>query len=347
MSETKDNSDNTLRKGAPAATPAAPGGSTSGSGRKPLSLTTTRTVESGHVRQSFSHGRSKAVVVEKKKTFKIAKPGDAEAAAAAAAAQKKESVAEEAARSGLSVAEVEKRRKMLDAARERDLADAEIREAEAARRAAEAEAAAAQRKAEAAAAGIPEQPDADAQPAAPAAPSAASAVAAAAPSSAPAPRPTAAPYARPSSSSPQGRPPQRGGPAAPAGRAPAPGAAPLPGGRTGNELRPAARRGAETEKEMLARRTARGADAQGGADDELRVVKKGGIKILVKAPSKPPEEKERIKLTINNAFTNEQRERSMASLRRKQEKQRMKAMGVQAAREKVMREVIVPEAITI
>src|SRR5262245_52621537 len=48
--------------------------------RKPLSLK--RTVESGHVRQSFSHGRSKSVVVEKKKKRTISTPGDADAQAA-------------------------------------------------------------------------------------------------------------------------------------------------------------------------------------------------------------------------------------------------------------------------
>ncbi|MBX9864664.1 MAG: IF-2-associated domain-containing protein, partial [Hyphomicrobium sp.] len=61
MSETKDTADKTLA-----------------GGRKPLSLQ--RTVESGHVRQSFSHGRSKSVVVEKRKTRKLAAPGGAEPA---------------------------------------------------------------------------------------------------------------------------------------------------------------------------------------------------------------------------------------------------------------------------
>ncbi len=49
MSETNDTADKTLR-----------------TERKPLSLK--RTVESGHVRQSFSHGRSKSVVVEKRRS---------------------------------------------------------------------------------------------------------------------------------------------------------------------------------------------------------------------------------------------------------------------------------------
>ena len=48
-----------------------------GGARKPLSLQ--RTVESGHLRQNFSHGRSKSVVVEKRRTRKLAGPGEAEA----------------------------------------------------------------------------------------------------------------------------------------------------------------------------------------------------------------------------------------------------------------------------
>jgi translation initiation factor IF-2 len=50
MTETKETTEKTLRGAAP---------------RKPMSLK--RTVESGHVRQNFSHGCSKSVVVEKKK----------------------------------------------------------------------------------------------------------------------------------------------------------------------------------------------------------------------------------------------------------------------------------------
>jgi translation initiation factor IF-2 len=83
-------------------------------------------------------------------------------------------------------------------------------------------------------------------------------------------------------------------------------------------------------------------------DDDVHVKKKGGIKILVKAPVKAPDEKkERVKLTINNAFDDQQRERSLASLKRKRERERLKAMGGAQAREKILREVILPEAITI
>src|SRR5690606_1889740 len=49
MSESKETTDKTVLTGT----------------RKPLSLK--RTVESGHVQQKFSHGRSKSVVVEKKR----------------------------------------------------------------------------------------------------------------------------------------------------------------------------------------------------------------------------------------------------------------------------------------
>ena len=50
--------------------------------RKPLSLK--RTVESGHVQQKFSHGRSKSVVVEKKKKRTLAGPEAEESPAQAA-----------------------------------------------------------------------------------------------------------------------------------------------------------------------------------------------------------------------------------------------------------------------
>ncbi|MET1047745.1 MAG: translation initiation factor IF-2 associated domain-containing protein, partial [Hyphomicrobium sp.] len=64
MTDSNDQTDKTIRVGA----------------RKPLSLQ--RTVESGHVRQNFSHGRSKSVVVEKKKTRKLGNEGEVAAAPA-------------------------------------------------------------------------------------------------------------------------------------------------------------------------------------------------------------------------------------------------------------------------
>src|SRR3954471_19928568 len=82
MTETKETTEKTLRGDAP---------------RKPLSLK--RTVESGHVRQNFSHGRSKSVVVEKKKKRTIAGPG-AEGADAVAQAEADRLLAEVMQRPG-------------------------------------------------------------------------------------------------------------------------------------------------------------------------------------------------------------------------------------------------------
>ena len=57
--------------------------------------------------------------------------------------------------------------------------------------------------------------------------------------------------------------------------------------------------------------------------------------------------RERGKLTINNALDEQQRERSLASLKRKREREKLKAMGIQQPRDKIVREVVIPEAITI
>ena len=51
-----------------------------GEGKRGKTLSLKRTVESGQVRQSFSHGRSKAVLVEKRRK-RIVKPGQEETAA--------------------------------------------------------------------------------------------------------------------------------------------------------------------------------------------------------------------------------------------------------------------------
>src|SRR5262245_12495131 len=99
MSETKETNDKTLS--------VAP--------RKPLSLK--RTVESGHVRQSFSHGRSKSVVVEKKKKRTISAPGEGDG---------HEEIGGKGA-GGLSTGELDARRRALEVAKERE--ETEVREA--------------------------------------------------------------------------------------------------------------------------------------------------------------------------------------------------------------------------
>ncbi|MEJ2119013.1 MAG: translation initiation factor IF-2 associated domain-containing protein, partial [Alphaproteobacteria bacterium] len=56
-----------------------PENKTARAGRKTITLNVKRTVETGHVRQSFSHGRSKSVVVEKKRSKKPLSMQDAAA----------------------------------------------------------------------------------------------------------------------------------------------------------------------------------------------------------------------------------------------------------------------------
>ena len=100
MTETKETTEKTLRGAAP---------------RKPLSLK--RTVESGHVRQSFSHGRSKSVVVEKKKKRTISAPGGAEAEEAATPQTEADRLLAEVMQrpGGLSTDELDARRRALEA----------------------------------------------------------------------------------------------------------------------------------------------------------------------------------------------------------------------------------------
>ncbi|HEX5932722.1 MAG TPA: translation initiation factor IF-2, partial [Pseudorhizobium sp.] len=97
----------------------------------------------------------------------------------------------------------------------------------------------------------------------------------------------------------------------------------------------------------------------GGEDDEDRGPPRGGLANRGKAPAaipaKPParpkteDERRRGKLTVTTVSTDDEggnaRGRSMAAMRRRQEKFRRSQM--QEPREKVMREVVLPETITI
>ncbi|MEM8688011.1 MAG: translation initiation factor IF-2 [Pseudomonadota bacterium] len=58
-------------------------------------------------------------------------------------------------------------------------------------------------------------------------------------------------------------------------------------------------------------------------------------------------ERRRGKLTIANALDDNVRQRSLAAMKRRQERQKQKVMGGGEAREKIAREVTIPEAITI
>lgn len=365
MTETKDSGDKTLR-----------------GGRKPLSLA--RTVESGHVRQNFSHGRSKSVVVEKRKTRKLNTPG-AEAEkpatpehrpkpAVAKAKPKGPSPAKAApgdAAKSLSEEEIETRARALAAARAR----AEEEQAAQPPQPVEAEAKApdatpppaepapqAAEKAPAPQAVEPEAPAAKQDTTAKAEPQARSE-----PANDTAERQKPAPVARDNrADAPQNRKPRPrnedrrgdGGPSPRSGRgAPRtqslnPAMMPREGGKPKEILLPTPpRRGggkaapSDAPEVELPKRQPRLATPQPAVDDDERGAKRG--KLSRPTAKTGDERRERVKLTINNAFDEKQRERSLASLKRKREREKQKAMGISQSREKITREVIIPEVITI
>ena len=98
--------------------------------------------------------------------------------------------------------------------------------------------------------------------------------------------------------------------------------------------------------EIVNKRPTRSLEVEPDTEEDTRTKKKGAKP--AKSPIKGAEERrERIKLTINNAFDEAQRERSLASLRRRREREKLRQAGVVQQRDKVMREVIIPEVITI
>ncbi|HEX4894576.1 MAG TPA: translation initiation factor IF-2 [Hyphomicrobiaceae bacterium] len=299
-----------------------------------------RADSSSHVQQSFSHGRKNTVVVEHKTRRKIAVPGTADkpaarpgespakAAGAGAKPQARGPAGQPAAR-GLSTGEVDKRAQALLAERKRAEEERARLEAEAEQRRLEEEALAAQRKAEdeerqrqaaeeARARGV--------EP--PTAPVAEPAAKAAAPAQAATPAPAARDQrdARAPAAPGRGPAPQAG--AAPAARAPETPGAPKPG-----VVVPLRRGRPEAEVE----------------DDDARAKRKGGVPVKpARSPVKGPEERRASgRLTVERLLNDEQRERSLASLRRKRERDQRRALGIQQSREKIMREVIIPEVITI
>ncbi|GMV62965.1 MAG: hypothetical protein AMXMBFR74_21330 [Parvibaculum sp.] len=289
-------------------------------GGKTLSLK--RTVESGHVRQNFSHGRSKSVVVEKKKkrTLKTggetapapveekAKPAVAKAApepapevekpvaeAAPAAPAARAAPAAPAApekkavrpRSGVvlrTLTEEEKaaRAQALDSAREREGEDRRRAEEEARRFAEEDERR--ERERSAAAARAAEE----------------------------AARIAAEQEARARSAEDTKR-------------------------RSGAAEEPAAP-ARPSGKELTAEE----------ADEEDKPKRSAGHAAPKQPAVRRSEERRRGKLTITKAFDDDSgRQRSLASMRRRVERERKKHMGIQDAPQKIIREVVIPEIITI
>jgi translation initiation factor IF-2 len=281
MSETKDQDDRKL-----------------GSSGRTLGVRKT-TVEQGRVRQSFSHGRTKTVVVETKRKRapvsgrpEAASQPEAKPAAATPApkptAQPEPPVAEKPARSGVVLRTLSEDEKD---ARERALADARVREAEE-RRQAELDARNRAVTEAAEAAGREEREAAEAIAAAEA--------------------------------------------------------------RKAEEEE---RRRAEEESKLQAEETVKRVETREPSktpvaeEDEAargRRVKRD-IKQPAPAKAKPDAERRRGRLTVSNALAEEEeRARSLAAFRRRTERQRKQASGQQPARqEKIFREVVIPEAITI
>jgi translation initiation factor IF-2 len=241
---------------------------------------------SGNVKQSFSHGRTKNVVVEtKRKRVVVPKPGAAKSGAGSSASAVVAAAGSKRP-AGISDAEMERRLRALQNAKARESEEAAQREADELARAEERERMRAekeakereQREAEERARQKAEEEERKAREAAEAAKQAAA------------------------------------GPVeTPAARQPAGGGGPKSGA-------PVAPRKVEREREE--QRGRRKATDDGG--------RRAG------------------KLTLNEALGGEGgRQKSMAAMKRKQERARQKAMGGNQPREKIVRDVKLPEAITV
>ncbi|MBM1220683.1 translation initiation factor IF-2 [Ponticoccus sp. SC2-23] len=251
-------------------------------GKKPLGL---RGARPGNVKQSFSHGRTKNVVVEtKRKRVVVPKPGAAPGAGSTGGAVKGDPSKRPA---GISDAELERRMKALAMAKARESEEAAAREAEEKARAEERE----RRRAEAEAKEREEREREEALKAKAEEERRKQEEAAAA---------KAAP-AKPAE-------PQEAAPPVDAG----PGRA-VPARKTDRErdVRPERPTKAKPDRSDGGRRAG--------------------------------------KLTLNDALSGREggRQRSMAAMKRKQERARQKAMGGQVEREKVVRDVQLPEAIVV
>jgi translation initiation factor IF-2 len=323
-------------------------------GRKPLSLQ--RTVESGHVQQKFGQGRSKSVVVEKKRKRTMAQPSaDSAGNKAAAKGRSRPTGAGGQTAGGLSKDEMAARAAALAAAHLRAAEDermAEQRKAEEAlqaeKRAQEEALKAAEAKKEAAAAAREAAANAKAAPAKEEiAEKAAEAVssAEAAPSAPAVKAPPAAPV-----DAPLAKAQVAATPAAERAAAHEPIMKPI--GMTRPMIVTRKDRPAPKPPEVAkvdvdgTRRPLRAAPAveQAREEEDNRKRKVGG---KVARPNPRDDSRVRGKLTIANAFDDRQRERSLASLKRKREREKLKSMGISQTREKIVREVIIPEAITI
>ncbi len=377
--------------------------------RKTMSLNVKRTVEQGHIRQNFSHGRSKSVLVEtKRKRAVTSSPLAEEPQQPKPAAPKPEHRAFQKPENSpdkrqqkvlrqLSAGEVDARARALIEARKREDVEKREREIEDARLRAEEKLRAAEeqkRKAEEEAAARKAAEEAELQ-------RAADAAKAPKPEEQPVqqqPAPRAEERERPS------HPPRRVGPDSrvavrphddrrPQGVSPRAGengqrVPPREGARDGT--RAPGREGVRSDSRPGGAGAAGGRPPAGGprphaggsrpapapvleiggriervrgegdvavrarptdADEEDRRTKRGGVP--VKAPAAPAKKTAvdragRTRLTLSNALDEQQRERSLASLKRQRERQKLQALGgARQERVKITRTVQLPEAITI
>ncbi|HRW14990.1 translation initiation factor IF-2 [Amaricoccus sp.] len=258
---------------------------TKDSDRKGKTLGPRGGTETSHVRQSFSHGRSKSVTVEhKRKRVVVPKPG---AAAASGAGQSPRN----AMGQNLSDAEFERRLKAVEAAKAQE-AERQAKEREAAE-AREAELGRLRAEKDAAERAAREREIAEQRAAA------AAEEAAAAESS-------AAAKAKPAARTPDAAPVDPAAAQAQAARAEA--------GRPVAQKKTGDRAPVEDKRTRLK-----------GEDDRRRSGK----------------------LTIARATNEEGRQRSLAATRRRQERDKRRMMGAGGEREKIVRDVQVPDAITV
>jgi len=248
------------------------------SGRK-MTLNVRRTVESGHVRQSFSHGRSKSVVVEKKKRRTIGSGSaaptveepKAKPKAKAAEPAPKPAAEEKQRRSGVVLKQLSEEEK---GARAKALADAKVRQAEEKERAKENVAQEAQ---------LAEQQATEAREAEE---------------------------------------------------------------RKRKEEEEKAKAAAEEKAKPKTVELQRSKHLKPEAEKQPSRAPDARHKKGPAAPRRGEERRVRGRLTITNALDEEQRQRSLASLKRHRERQKKQGAGPQST-QKIAREVTIPEAITI
>jgi translation initiation factor IF-2 len=118
--------------------------------------------------------------------------------------------------------------------------------------------------------------------------------------------------------------------------------------------RPAGERAPDAAEKPGARTAAPGAGARAPARPDEEEDRSGGLrpstakrpKAIDPKPVKKDDGKPRGRLTLSNALDDSERERSLASVRRRRERERARLMA-QGPREKISREVVIPETITI